>query len=181
MPPGPAEDGLGRAAAESFQFVWRCLRRLGVGNGPAVDDAAQRVFEIAARKRDRIEPGRERAFLYKPAILVGAESRRATRRAREIVDSAATERARDGAPDPEQLAVLHARRALLDDVLDSMSAELREVFVLFELEELPMSEIAVLIEIPAGTVASRLRRAREEFHAAARRVRARLDHAGGRP
>jgi RNA polymerase sigma-70 factor (ECF subfamily) len=45
------------------------------------------------------------------------------------------------------------------------------VFVLYELEGLSMAEIAGLLELPPGTVASRLRRAREEFHAQARRLR----------
>jgi RNA polymerase sigma-70 factor (ECF subfamily) len=37
--------------------------------------------------------------------------------------------------------------------------------VLYEFEEMNMSEIADVLEIPRGTVASRLRRAREEFRA----------------
>jgi RNA polymerase sigma-70 factor (ECF subfamily) len=68
---------------------------------------------------------------------------------------------------------------LLDEVLDAMTMDLRTVFVLFELEELPTAEIARLLEIPVGTAASRLRRAREEFHVLAKRVRARLSFRGG--
>jgi len=44
-----------------------------------------------------------------------------------------------------------------------MPIELRAVFVLSEIEELTMAEIAVLMAIPPGTVASRLRRARVQF------------------
>jgi RNA polymerase sigma-70 factor (ECF subfamily) len=44
-----------------------------------------------------------------------------------------------------------------------MDIDLRTVFVLHEFEELNMSEIADVLEIPRGTVASRLRRARLEF------------------
>jgi RNA polymerase sigma-70 factor (ECF subfamily) len=46
----------------------------------------------------------------------------------------------------------------------------RPVFVLYELEGLTMDEIAACLEVPAGTVASRLRRAREAFQAAVARV-----------
>ena len=61
-------------------------------------------------------------------------------------------------------------------------AELRTVFVLFELEELSAPEVAGLTGLPVGTVASRLRRAREEFQLAARRVRAHATQATrGRP
>jgi RNA polymerase sigma-70 factor (ECF subfamily) len=47
---------------------------------------------------------------------------------------------------------------------------------MFELEELSTQEIATILDIPAGTVASRLRRAREEFE---RRV-TRLNLRGGK-
>jgi len=53
-----------------------------------------------------------------------------------------------------------------------MTLELRAVFVLFELEEMSTPEIADLLEIPTGTVASRLRRAREEFQKLVTRLRA---------
>jgi RNA polymerase sigma-70 factor (ECF subfamily) len=43
------------------------------------------------------------------------------------------------------------------------------VFALYELEELTMAEIASILDLPEGTVASRLRRAREEFRTIAKR------------
>jgi RNA polymerase sigma-70 factor, ECF subfamily len=64
---------------------------------------------------------------------------------------------------------------LLDAVLATLPPELRQVFVLFELEELTMREIAAALRLPAGTVASRLRRAREMFKAeAAKQLERRL-------
>jgi RNA polymerase sigma-70 factor (ECF subfamily) len=53
------------------------------------------------------------------------------------------------------------------------------VFVLFELEELSTAEISTTLEIPMGTVSSRLRRAREEFQVATKRYRARSRAAQG--
>ena len=47
------------------------------------------------------------------------------------------------------------------------------MFILFELEEMTMAEVAALLSLAPGTVASRLRRAREEFQAAVSRMRAR--------
>jgi RNA polymerase sigma-70 factor (ECF subfamily) len=58
--------------------------------------------------------------------------------------------------------------------------DLRAVFVLFELEEMPTAEIAEALELPTGTVASRLRRAREEFRRIAARVQAREAFCGGK-
>jgi RNA polymerase sigma-70 factor (ECF subfamily) len=64
-------------------------------------------------------------------------------------------------------------------VILSLHLDLRAVFVVFELEEMSTSEIAVCIDVPVGTVASRLRRARERFSAQAMRVRMRGLVSGG--
>lgn len=59
---------------------------------------------------------------------------------------------------------------LLDRVLGRMDEDLVTVFVLFELEGMSTPEIAELVQIPVGTAASRLRRARQSFRAAALRL-----------
>ena len=170
---------LEQEARHSYQFIWRCLRRFGINPDCAVDDATQRVFEVAAKKRHRIEPGRERAFFFKTALLVAAETRRQQRQQREVTDEEALLGKADPGPRPDTLAEQRRFRLLLDAALDRMPMDLRTVFVLFELEELPGAEIARLLEIPHGTVASRLRRAREQFRKEARRLRAASLHGGG--
>jgi RNA polymerase sigma-70 factor (ECF subfamily) len=60
-----------------------------------------------------------------------------------------------------------------------MPFELRSVFVLFELEEVTETEIARALDLPRGTVASRLRRARKFFQDAIRRRHARDGLKGG--
>jgi RNA polymerase sigma-70 factor, ECF subfamily len=170
-PAATREERLAVMAAENFEFIWRSLRRLGV-SPVAVDDAAQQVFEVAARRLEQVEPGRERAFLFKTALFVAAEAcRNASKRtARDGGD--AVDELRDDRPNPEELTDRARRRLLLDEVLARMPVDVRVVFVLFELEELSMLEIARMLELPAGTVASRLRRAREVFHHEAKRLRA---------
>jgi RNA polymerase sigma-70 factor (ECF subfamily) len=54
-------------------------------------------------------------------------------------------------------------RALLDAAVASLSEGLRSVFLLYEVEEMDMPEIAAALQLPRGTVASRLRRAREQL------------------
>jgi RNA polymerase sigma-70 factor, ECF subfamily len=179
LPERPAEERLEAMATENFQFIWRSLRRLGIP--PAgVDDAAQQVFEVASRRLSDIQPGRERAFLFKTALLVAAEGRRSAARRKELHPDSEVEELADPAPSPEEANEWARKRALLDEILLAMGLAERTVFVLFELEELSMAEIAEIVEIPPGTVASRLRRAREEFHAQAKRVRARLSFEGGK-
>ena len=51
-------------------------------------------------------------------------------------------------------------------MLEHMPDELREAFVLFELEELSPPEVARMLEVPVRTVASRVRRAREQLRTA---------------
>jgi len=65
---------------------------------------------------------------------------------------------------PDRVTMWEAEaRDLLDRVLDKMPDDLRSVFVLFELEELTVDEVAALLGLPRGTVATRLRRARVVF------------------
>jgi RNA polymerase sigma factor (sigma-70 family) len=73
---------------------------------------------------------------------------------------AAIDDAPDTAPGPEQAAIRNAELRLLADVLASLPLPFREVLVLRELEELSYREIARIVDIPIGTVMSRLARAR---------------------
>jgi RNA polymerase sigma-70 factor (ECF subfamily) len=163
---------------DHFDFIWRSLRRLGVPARDA-DDGAQRVFVVASRRVDDIEVGKERAFLFSTAYRVARDMHRSSARHPEA-PLGEDDVLADSAPDPEQLSDRKQTRALLDDVLSGLPLEYRTVFVLFEMEELTVPEIA-LVEAPVGTVASRLRRARELFRAAALRVRARALHGQGGP
>ena len=154
-----------------YAFVWRLLRRLGLREGDA-DDAAQQVFLTASARLGSVEPARERSFLYGVALNVGARARRSLSRRREEPLEAASESAAHE-PSAERLVEMRQARRLLDRLLDEMPEDLRVVFVLFELEEMSTGEIAALLEIPGGTVASRLRRAREAFEDHVARFRAR--------
>lgn len=148
-----------------YEFVWRSLRRLGLREGD-VDDAVQKVFLVASRKLADIRANTERAFLYQTALRVAADSRRTERRRRET--DAPDETLEDPAPRPDDLVDLRRARQCLDGILEGWPLELRSVFTLFELDQLTLTEIAELLGIPRGTVASRLRRAREEFYEKAR-------------
>jgi RNA polymerase sigma-70 factor, ECF subfamily len=165
-PEVPAEPPtLEALVAAHFRFVWRLVRRLGVIDP---DDAAQEVFLVAMRRLADIETGRERAFLGGVATRVASQARRTQARRRQAdvpaPDVASIE------PSPAEHVAAGEARALLDEILADMPLELRAVFVLFELEGVSMAEIAAALEIPPGTVASRLARARTHFHAGARRV-----------
>jgi RNA polymerase sigma factor (sigma-70 family) len=67
---------------------------------------------------------------------------------------------------PEQLLSRKQDAAALNAAIDSLPAVYREVLILRELEELPYDDIARIAGIPAGTVMSRLSRARALLRAA---------------
>lgn len=161
-----------------YADVWRLLRRFGVR--PAeLDDAAQEVFWVAARRLADIRAGRERAFLYGVALRVASNVLRREKARPAATDLDSLPELRDKGPSPEQELEQRQARDLLDAVLLGLPLELRSVFILAELEGVPVKEIAELEEIPLGTASSRLRRAREEFSAAAKRLRAAIGARGG--
>jgi RNA polymerase sigma-70 factor (ECF subfamily) len=164
---------------EHLDFVWRSLRRFGV---PAadVDDATQQVFLIVNEKLAKIQPGSERSFLVGVATRVASHARRAYNR-REVAQQKLSTNPREVGLDPEQLTERLEARELLDRVLDAMPHDLRAVFVLFELEELSIDQVASLLAIPRGTVATRLRRARDVFHEQAKLVYERQHAHGSKP
>jgi RNA polymerase sigma-70 factor, ECF subfamily len=156
-----------------YVATWRLLRRLGV-RAAQVDDAAQEVFWVCARKLSDIRSGCETSFLYGVALRIAADQARRQRAALVSVDLEDAASVPDRGPSPEERLEQRRSRELLDAVLDRMPLDLRAVLVLVELEEMEVREVAGLLEIPVGTAASRLRRAREEFSAIAKRVRAAL-------
>lgn len=163
---------LRRMLDESFDFIWRSLRRFGLSDDRA-DDAAQQVFIIASRKLDTIRPESERSFLFGTAMRVASDMRRSAVSRREVAHADPAGDLADTASSPDELIDQRRAREILDGVLNAMEEDLRAVFVLFELEEMPTAEIASLLAIPPGTVASRLRRAREEFEVQIARIKKR--------
>jgi RNA polymerase sigma-70 factor (ECF subfamily) len=148
---------------EHFRFVWRLLRRLGLAEADA-DDVAQQVFVVASNKLDVMVSGSERGFLYRTAVHLASRFRRSRGRRRED-SSEALERVSSAEPDLDELVDRRRARELLDSVLEHLPEDQRTVFVLFEIEQLTSIEIASVLDLPIGTVASRLRRAREQFQA----------------
>lgn len=178
MPDGPAlsagveerETRVRRLVTAHFDPLWRFMRRLGVE--PAnLDDAMQEVVVIAVTRLENIAAESERSFLFSTAFRIASEHRR-RRTSRREVDEGALADHEDPAPEPDALADQMRARAMLDRVLSAMPTDLRAVFTLYEIEEMTMAEIAQLLDLPQGTVASRLRRAREQFEARVDRLQA---------
>lgn len=150
--------------------IWRFLRRLGCSPEDA-DDATQEVFVIAVAKLDQIEPDKERSYLYAVALRLASRQRRSqSLRAAKTVAGVDVDQCRSNERGADELLDRKEARATLDRILSEMTPELRTTFTLYELEELTMAEIATVTETPIGTVASRLRRAREHWQDAVTRI-----------
>jgi len=151
-----------RAAFEAhYDRIWRLLRRYGVSES-AADDTTQQVFLIFTERLSDVREGSERAFLYGTAIRLASTLRRTTKRETptEHADLEAS-----ALPGTDELADQRRARRALDGVLQAMDDDLRTVFVLYELQQFTSVEIAKMLDIPVGTAASRLRRARDQFRA----------------
>lgn len=151
--------------SEHYSVVFRVLRRMGIDPARA-EDGAQQVFVVAARRLEDIVAGKERAFLTGAAVNMARRIRR--ERSHQAMNS---EPPRSG-PGADDLVDRKRRRELLDRLLEEMEEDLRVVLVLAEIEGQGKREIAEVLDIPEGTVASRLRRAREDFVARLKRHRA---------
>lgn len=155
--------------------MWRTLRRLGVEHAQ-LDDAVQDVFIVVHRRLPEFDGRSLRGWLYAIAVRVASDHRRgrAQQRAEPLPPTLV-----DPRPDPAQTSELEESVRLLHQLLAELDEPKRTVFVLGELEELSVPEIAAALAENQNTVASRLRAARRGFDEAFRRHRARSQ--GRRP
>ena len=168
----PRTDAPLRAAiAAHLPLVWRVLRRAGLGPADA-EDASQDVFWVLARHIDQVPEPARRSFLVSTALRV-ASDRRQSKWHRSVSSGLDAEGRVSDAPLPDELLERQRAVSLLDDALGTLGAPDRAVLILADLEQLSRAEVAQALEIPEGTVASRLRRAREALALAVRRLRGR--------
>jgi RNA polymerase sigma-70 factor (ECF subfamily) len=180
--PATPEEASGPLAPASFEevfaehapFVWRALRRLGVREAD-VEDVCQEVFLVVHRRLASFDERRSslRTWVYGICLRVASEHRRRPHHARP--HEPITDETPEHAIPAEQDAELDRRRALawLDRVLDTLDDAKRAVFVLHDIEQVPMTEVAAAAGCPLMTAYARLYAARKHIEAAARREQAR--------
>lgn len=160
---------------ERFVFAWRALKRLGIPERD-LNDAAQDVFLVIHRKLPEFDFERPiTTWIYAICLRVASSRRRSAMQRHERLDEVpeTPERVEQARTADAEKQRLNERRALLEAALDAMSLEQRAVFTLFELEGRTGEEVASILGMPAPTVHSRLRLAREIFRRSIERHRTR--------
>jgi len=168
-PPSTRAAEVERLFREHGPFVWRSLRRLGLNESDA-DDLCQEVFVIVFRKlQDFEQKSSLRTWLYGIAVRVALAHRRRAQTQRELPTETLPEVVSTEGPH-DRLAEREARR-WLDLALDTLDEKKRAVFVLYEIEQLSMNEVAQVLECPLQTAYSRLHAAREQVQSFFRQAR----------
>lgn len=157
-----------------FQYVWRCLRGLGVRDD-LIADAVHDVFLVVQRKLGTFD-GKVRLTTWLYAIALRVSRRYRARAATEAVKLVAppleSDETRAEHPaalltrdDAESQLERGQRLDLARRALAGLAEEKREAFVLACVEQLSAVEIAQITGLPVNTVYSRIRAARRAFGA----------------
>jgi RNA polymerase sigma-70 factor (ECF subfamily) len=161
-----------------FDFVWSSVRRLGVGNA-AVDDVVQEVFIVIHSRLDTLEqPEALRSWIYGIVRRTVSSHHRAQRTKEASGAALAAEPETRRSPTPFDFADQNDQVRLLGHILAELDEPKREVFMMVELDELTVPEVAEILDIPLNTAYSRLRAARQAFEEAIERHSTRLSGKG---
>jgi RNA polymerase sigma-70 factor (ECF subfamily) len=153
---------------QHLPFVWRVLRSMGAP--PAdLDDLCQDVFVIVHRRLAEFE-GRSSlsSWLYAICWRVWQDQRRRAYRRRER--STATPPEGVATFTPGDAAAQSEAVVMLTAILDRMDADKRAVFVLYEIEQMGMKEVAAAMDCPLQTAYTRLHAARDQVRREWRRL-----------
>jgi RNA polymerase sigma-70 factor, ECF subfamily len=158
------ELDIGRLYDEHGEYLTRVVHRL-TGSRDAAEDVVQDVFLLAYHRRAELEDRTGiRTWLYRAAVNHVRHRRRSWSRYQGLMgrfERHATDA--EKADGPDEGASRTERGRLVHECVAELSDKLREVFVLYELEELEGNEIAEILDLPVNTVWSRLRLARAAF------------------
>jgi RNA polymerase sigma-70 factor, ECF subfamily len=153
--------------SEHAGFVWRVLIHLGVPQGQ-LEDLSQDVFLVVLRQLEGFqERSSLRTWLYGICRNVAASARRQRSLRSELLSGELPEVIVQ--PAQEGVVWIKQAHARLIEAMSELDEEQRMVFVLYEIEELSMEDIASAMQAPPSTCYSRLYVAREKIQQALRR------------
>jgi len=138
------------------------------GNPAEAADLVQETYVRALKARASLRPGSNvKSWLFTILRNIWLNQLRHERTAPEIVELGAHQDIADVAietsKDPHAQYVSKIEQEMVRNAIQQLPAEFREIIILREYEELSYQEIAAMLDCPAGTVMSRLARARSKL------------------
>lgn len=142
-------------------LVWGALRHLGVREAD-LPDVCQEVFVVVHRRLPDFDESRSslQTWIYGICLRRASQYRRRAAHLREVPEAEVREESL--VADQENALERKRAREWLARALERVDEHHRTVFVLYEIEELPMKTIAAVLGCPLQTAYFRLHRAREE-------------------
>jgi len=162
----PVERIASRSIEEVFRegssFVWRVLRHHGVPDRD-LEDACQEVFVVVQRKQADLDASRGAisTWLYAIAWRVASAYRRSAGRRREVLGLDEEGAEPSAGPSPESALASSRQRSLLIALLEELDDDKRSVVILYDIEEMPMREVADALGCPLQTAYTRLHAGRK--------------------
>jgi RNA polymerase sigma-70 factor, ECF subfamily len=170
-----ADVGSGQATAplpsfediykQYFDFVWSSARHLGAEKD-AVDDVVQDAFIVIHSRLVTLQrPEALRSWIYGVVRRTASDHRRARRTRDSARARLGTELKWSQPPrsSPLKMAERNDELRQLENVLAELDEPKREVFVMVEILEMTVPEVARALDMPLNTAYSRLRMARQAF------------------
>jgi RNA polymerase sigma-70 factor (ECF subfamily) len=140
------------------RLVATAALRMGVPR-QEVEDVTNEVFYKVYRSLNRYEPTHAMStWLYRITVNAALDRRRSLRHESRMSDM--PDNLRDDAPSPDEIAQHADRARLLHRALERIPEHYRSPLILMHVEGLPVEEVSRVLDLPEGTVKSRLFRGR---------------------
>lgn len=162
---GGDRDAFGALVEQYRDNVYRLAYRM-CGNAYDADEAAQEAFVAAWRALPNFRgDAKFSTWLYRLTTNAAINVMRREKRHQTVGDGEMIEVA-DDADSPQETVERTEQQEAVQEALATLSEEYREVLLLRYMEELDYAEIAEVLQLPSGTVKSRINRAKAALKAA---------------
>lgn len=162
---GGDRDAFGELVEQYRDNVYRLAYRM-CGNAYDADEAAQEAFVAAWRALPNFRgDAKFSTWLYRLTTNAAIDVMRREKRHQTVGDGEMIEVA-DDADSPQETVERTEQQEAVQKALATLSEEYREVLLLRYMEELDYAEIAEVLQLPSGTVKSRINRAKAALKAA---------------
>ena len=156
---GGDREAFGELVEQYRDNVYRLAYRM-CGNAYDADEAAQEAFVAAWRALPNFRgDAKFSTWLYRLTTNAAIDVMRREKRHQTVGDGEMIEVA-DDADSPQETVERTEQQEAVQKALATLSEEYREVLLLRYMEELDYAEIAEVLQLPSGTVKSRINRAK---------------------